>query len=229
MIVLCWSKCYVIQLKDDSHEVESGHVQRGMKGHVIVYPQCLSLIATSLPPSIEDITASICMIFVSAQKPTDEWLQDHVKLLAWLKRNNPLYCSIVFNKDVLQELDSNPVLPISIQHVLPSSAGDSLTSRYDAPESTERLPNVVIMDIDSGMSSNNLHAAAIRHIKCKGRGYIQIPQDPEPVKEFYNPTLFPMMYPTLFPYGVGGMEDKTRIKLISLKAHIKHYFSLNDT
>ncbi|KAK0196720.1 hypothetical protein F5146DRAFT_895093, partial [Armillaria mellea] len=82
--------------------------------------------------------------------------------------------------------------------------------------------NVVITDVDGGASSNNLRAAAVRHIKHKGGGYIQIPHDPEPVEEFYNLTLFPMMYPTLFPYGVGGMEDKTRIKSISLKAHIKH-------
>ncbi len=69
----------------------------------------------------------------------------------------------------------------------------------------------------------------MRHIKRKGGAYIELPHDPEPVEEFYNPSLFPMMYPTLFPYGVGGLEDRSRPKPISLKCHVKHYFSLNDT
>ncbi len=250
MIALCRSKCYVIQLKDDSLELESGHVQRGMKGHVIVYPQRPSHIATSLPPDIEEITSPICVLFVGSEKPSDDWLRNHAKPLAvnggrvrralqWLKDNNPLYSSIEFNEDVLRELDRNPILPISIQHVLPSSAGESLTSRYDAPDVTDRLPipvqtevpfqNVVITDVDGGASSNNLRAAAVRHIKWKGGGYIEINHDPVPVEEFYNPRLFPMMYPTLFPYGIGGMEDRTRVRPISLKRHVKHLFELNDT
>ena len=27
------------------------------------------------------------------------------------------------------------------------------------------------------------------------------------MNEFCNPDLFPMMYPTLFPYGLGGFEN----------------------
>ncbi|PBK87942.1 hypothetical protein ARMGADRAFT_871265, partial [Armillaria gallica] len=146
--------------------------------------------------------------------------------------NNPLYRDIEFNESVLQELDQNPVLPISIQHILPSVAGDTLTSRYEAPEQSDRLPtvppqevvfeNVVITDVDAGASSNNLRAAAVRHIKRKGGSYMELPHDPEPVEEFYNPSLFPMMYPTLFPYGIGGLENRARAKLIALKTHVKY-------
>ncbi len=53
MIALCRSKCYIFQLKEDRSENESGYLQMGMKGHVIVYPQRPSHIATILPPSIE--------------------------------------------------------------------------------------------------------------------------------------------------------------------------------
>ncbi|KAK0452777.1 uncharacterized protein EV420DRAFT_1244352, partial [Desarmillaria tabescens] len=182
----------------------------------------------------------ICILFVGSEKLSDSWLRDHAKLLAvsgarvrcalkWLKQHNPLYSDIMFNEDVLRELDENPILPISIQHVLLSIAGDSLTSRYEAPMDTSPMPsdnvpfeNIVITDVDGGVSSNNLRAVAVHHIKRKGGGYIELPHDLVPAEEFYNPVLFPMMYLTLFLYGRGGMEDHSRVKLILLKAHVKH-------
>ncbi len=50
MIALCRAKCYVIQLKEDITEFEDATVQRGVKGHVIVYPQHPTNVALSLPP-----------------------------------------------------------------------------------------------------------------------------------------------------------------------------------
>lgn len=45
---------------------------------------------------------------------------------------------------------------------------------------------------------------------------------------FFNTDLFPMMYPTLFPYGIGGFEDcNCRVK-VSMHCHVKHLFSLHD-
>ncbi|PBK83781.1 hypothetical protein ARMGADRAFT_870591, partial [Armillaria gallica] len=235
MTALCRSKCYIFQLKEDRSENESGYLQKGMKGHVIVYPQQPSHIAQTLPPSIEEITSPICVLFVGSEKPTDAWLRHHTKpltvngghvrhALKWLKENNPLYRDIEFNESVLQELDQNPILPIYIQHILPSVAGDTLTSRYEAPEQSDRLPamppqevvfeNIVITNVDAGASSNNLCAATVRHIKQKGGGYMELPHDPEPVEEFYNPSLF--------PYGIGGLENHAQAKLIALKTHVKY-------
>ena len=37
-----------------------------------------------------------------------------------------------------------------------------------------------------------------------------------------------MLYPTLFPYGIGGIEDKCRTVAISFENHIKHLLSLAD-
>ncbi|TFK87004.1 hypothetical protein K466DRAFT_491708, partial [Polyporus arcularius HHB13444] len=36
------------------------------------------------------------------------------------------------------------------------------------------------------------------------------------------------MYPTLFPYGLGGLEDRARASKLSLKRHVKHLLSLSD-
>ena len=163
--------------------------------------------------------------------------------LKWLKENNPLYVDIEINNDLLDSLDENHILPYHIEHIVPSNTVETLVSRYDEdvnfdmelvpPEisaNNNEIPfqNVVITDIDGHVPPHELRAAALRHVK-QGGGYIQILHDPTPVNEFCNPSLFPMIYPTLFPYGVGGFEDKTHCCIpISMKQHVKHLCSLAD-
>ena len=40
--------------------------------------------------------------------------------------------------------------------------------------------------------------------------------------------MFPMLYPTLFPYGIGGFEDRRRLVPIGFENHVKHMLALND-
>ncbi len=68
-----------------------------------------------------------------------------------------------------------------------------MAASSDSASTCIPFQNVVITDVDANASSNELRAAAIRHIKKKGGGYIQIPHDPSPVNKFFNPELFPMI------------------------------------
>ena len=56
----------------------------------------------------------------------------------------------------------------------------------------------------------------------------EIPHDSKPMNEFFNPALFPMIYPTLYPYGLGGFEDSYHEVRVSLERHVKHLFNLSD-
>ena len=251
MIALCRAKCCVVQLKEENEGQSIPFNQRGMKGHIIIYPQRPERIATVLPPTIDDIVTPICVIFVGSSPPTAEWLKEKAKPLSvrrekvrnaliWLKRHNQLYKDILIDNERLDRIPTDTILPFHVQHVLPNDAQDILTSRYDASVSLENdastedqspdipFQNVVITDVDGHAPSNELRAAAIRHVKKKGGAYVQIPHDPSPVNEFNNPALFPSIYPTLFPYGIGGFEDKTRKTRLSFKRHIKHLFNLSD-
>ena len=142
-------------------------------------------------------------------------------------------------------LESEQILPVRIKHVLPTDSHNILTSGYDpicdsdvntvdsiddanVGDSCIPFQNVVITDVDGDTPSNELRAAAVRHIKNKGGGYIELPHDPQPVNEFCNPELFPMIYPCLFPYGIGGSEDSKRCAKLSLKRHVKPWFNLAD-
>ncbi|EIM85237.1 uncharacterized protein STEHIDRAFT_59941, partial [Stereum hirsutum FP-91666 SS1] len=242
MIARCRAKCWIVQLKEENSDIQLPTAQRGIKGHIIVYPQRPENIASVLPPSIEDIITPICVIFVGSKPPTDEWLREKAKPLSvrrekvrsalmWLKSHNPLYKDVEIDHNVLNSLENEQILPFHIEHVLPSNASDSLTSQYDAADalaanaatsSTTTDTTAVITDVDGNAPSNQLRAAALRHVKKQGGAYVEIPHDTEPMNEFNNPSLFPMIYPTLFPYGIGGFEDKSRHTKLSMKRQVKH-------
>ncbi|KAJ6448801.1 hypothetical protein C8R45DRAFT_761930, partial [Mycena sanguinolenta] len=204
------------------------NTQRRIRGHVIIYPQQPSKIADILPPSIDEnmfCMPPICILFVGSSRPTPEWIRDHAKPLAvnatrvrnaltWLKVHNPLYRDITVNEECLWQLEENPVLPFNIEHIQNSTADEAATARYDStpapgPSITTNdsipFPNLVIADIECHASSNELRAAALRHVKKKGGGYLEIPHDRTPENEFRKDSLlFPLIYSTLFPYGLGG-------------------------
>ncbi|KAG2057799.1 hypothetical protein BDR06DRAFT_877387 [Suillus hirtellus] len=78
------------------------------------------------------------------------------------------------------------------------------------------------------MCLNGLQAAAVHHIKNKGGRYIQIPHDPKPINNFFYPESFPMIYPTLLLYGLGGFENHLCPEPLLIKKHVKHLFNLAD-
>lgn len=258
MVALCCTKCLVVQLQDDSETQSKKTVkQRGTIGHMIVYPQRPGAVVEMLLPSIEDITSPVCIIFIGARLPSKEWLCDKAKLLwvsgahvrralTWLRENNPLYKNICLNEDVLSELDQDPVLPFHIQHIIPSIATMESTSCYDnidfdevvhpqADADTAAVPhtevpfqNVVILDVNGDSSYADLKLAAWNHVKKNGLGYIRFSHNPEPCNKFDNLTLLPMMYPTLFPYGIGGLEDRNRCRVVTFHQGARHLFRLQD-
>jgi hypothetical protein len=88
--------------------------------------------------------------------------------------------------------------------------------------------SVVVTDVKGHESSSVLRKAATRHLKKAGGNYLELRHDPTPVNEFNNPDLFPLIYPTLFPYGIGGAEDKRRRTRLGFKSQLKHFFNLAD-
>ncbi|KAJ7504079.1 hypothetical protein B0H11DRAFT_1608502, partial [Mycena galericulata] len=251
MIARCRAKCWIIQLKEEG-DYSTAITQRGVRGHVIVYPQKPSAIAKVLPPSLEEVITPICVIFVSSSPPSSEWLQKKAKpltvrkekvlsALAWLSEHNPLYKDVEINASVFDGLPDETILPFHIQHVIPSGGIDATTSSYtpDAlpdlfdivnPPASEPLPfeSVVVANVDGHTSPNELRKAAIHQqidiliAALWGKNYVGIPHDKNPVNEFKNPALFPMIYPTLFPYGIGGCEDARRRTPLGMRTHIKH-------
>ncbi|KAJ6560619.1 hypothetical protein DFH09DRAFT_1247852 [Mycena vulgaris] len=255
MIALCRAKCWIIQLRDEDPHMPT--TQRGVRGHIIVYPQRPSDIAQTLPPSLEDVITPICVIFVGSHPPSAEWLKTKatplivrkervMNALAWLKIHNHLYRDVIIDSTVLRDHDDSVLLPFHIQHIVPSAGIDSTTSDYvpgsalpppdvpgladimRPPTSETAFQSVVVADVDGNAPSHVLRSEAMKHLRKPGGNYVEIPHDRKAVNEFKNPNLFPMMYPTLFPYGLGGLEDPRRRSPIAFRRHIKHLFNLED-
>jgi len=48
------------------------------------------------------------------------------------------------------------------------------------------------------------------------------------IREYNNPDLFPGMFPTLYPLGIGGFDDPDRETPISFRSQVESYFDLFD-
>ncbi|KAJ7125919.1 hypothetical protein C8R44DRAFT_593527, partial [Mycena epipterygia] len=140
MIARCRAKCWIIQSKEED-DYSTPITQRGVRGHVIVYPQRPSAIAKVLPPSIEEIITPICVIFVGSKPPTTEWLQKKAKpltvpkekvlnALAWLQAHNPLYKDVEINPRVFDGQPDEAILPFHVQHVISSGGVEAAISSY---------------------------------------------------------------------------------------------------
>jgi len=251
-VARCRAKYCIVKLQDHRTNTSLPSSQRGIKGNIIVYPQRAEGLANVLPPPVDDVVHPICVIFVGPTMPSKSWLKDKAyplvvrrevvkRNLIWLKAHNPLYKDINIDENRLQELPTEGLLDYNIEYIPSSAHLEALESRYDANPSegnTDDTPppdeqskiefsNVVITDIDAHAPANDLKSAALRHFK-QGGGFLAVPHEPVPVNEFFNPNLLPMLYPTLFPYGIGGVEDRRRTVTISFENHIRHFLSLAD-
>lgn len=156
--------------------------------------------------------------------------------LEWLCKNNYDYRDLVVDHSRIDSLGDEHVLPVHIEVVSATEGQDTLTARYEPPSigddgggaPSDIFDKVVVTDVDRGAPSHELRAAALRHVKERSGAYVQIPHGPTPVTEFLNPALFPMIYPTLFPYGLGGFEHPRRSTRLTLRRQVKHLFNLED-
>jgi hypothetical protein len=69
------------------------------------------------------------------------------------------------------------------------------------------FPNLVITDLDHSATPSQMRDAALRHLQS-GKSFFMYGHSATPEHEYHNMSLFPSLYPTLFPFGVGGFEDK---------------------
>ncbi|THU90136.1 hypothetical protein K435DRAFT_608751, partial [Dendrothele bispora CBS 962.96] len=253
MIARCRSKVWIVKLNEngsepmfDAHNIcgisevaGQRSLQRGLKGHLVVYPQNPSAMLELLPPPIEDLCSAGCVVFVGAEMPTKDWLKQYAKplvfrkekiqtALEWLKIHNPVYKDIQINYSLLNEMQSEELLPVDIDHILPEGESAAVTGRYDngndgyQPAKDVLFEGVVISDVSGNEPANVLRRAASKHVWQSGGSYIRYPHGSKPVSEFGNDQLFPMMYPCLFPYGLGGFGCPNRRVPVGMKVHVKH-------
>lgn len=251
LIARCRAKSWIVHLRNC--DVNDSVSQRGMKGHIIVYPQHPEGVRKVLPPSPDELSSYICVVFVGPVKPSHEWLNEHAspllvrqdrvrRALRFLKDNNRLYADISIDEHSLSQLPENAVLPFEVQHETSTTSANILTDSYDhagdnpgvdAYSNSEEaavstFSGVIVSDVNEAYSLKERKQAAMQHLKDPRKSHIAMPHDPVPVSEFDNPDLFPCMYPTLYPYGRGGFELATRTGRPSMDRHVRHLLNMTD-
>ncbi|CAF4183388.1 unnamed protein product, partial [Adineta steineri] len=96
--------------------------------------------------------------------------------------------------------------------------------------------NSAVLDVNgSSISSEEINNYLLKKIKNDGtndemdvENVYLIPHSSKPVNEYFNPKLLAGLYPTLFCYGLGAPEDRTRPLTINLREHIRYLLSYND-
>ncbi|KAL0563379.1 hypothetical protein V5O48_018689, partial [Marasmius crinis-equi] len=218
MIARCRTRIVTMRMKeeravDDKKRKPGGLDQMGFKGHVIVFPQYPAQVSHMLPPSLDEMSKYVCVIFVGERKPSKEWFNKNAAPLAirpskvraalkWLKIHNPLFKHIVINHELLDSLPPESILPVPIQCVNNEDEANRLVDGYDPlrklpvedeepdadagpseKQGNETVPKritekdfekVVIANVASNATPNDLRTAALNHIKYRTGGYLEI-------------------------------------------------------
>lgn len=240
-------KCCIIHLNGDSNVLKSPISQRGLRGHVIIYPKKLGCMANVLPPPMDDVVTPICVVFVGSSPPTKEWLLKSAKplvirrekvrnALVWLKENNPLYKDVCIDHELLDTYEHEFVAPVHIIVRDAEEDDNAYGATNGASEIRSTLPEGLELAFDSAIVTDlqgkevtpqQMTMSALQHLKSGG-GFLQIPHESEPTNTYEDYDAFPAMFPTLFPYGVFGFERPEQPHKLNMKLHARHLLSLSD-
>ncbi|KAJ6576139.1 hypothetical protein DFH09DRAFT_915040, partial [Mycena vulgaris] len=212
--------------------------QFAARGNVCILPQETTSFLNAMPPPLSRIRDEICVILVGS--PCTEVTHDMLrkspllvrrekvrKALFWLIEHNPLYADLdtsIVNKN----LEEYPVYdcPIATQDFLRTNSANNQGSSYTSYSEqanaelfegtdTFELTATTLVDVDSvDTTYKQRKLAALRALKKQEAGFVKFPSGNMPLSTSKNPRVFGWLWPTLFPYGVG-MVDNNIVRLLS--------------
>ncbi|EJD49706.1 hypothetical protein AURDEDRAFT_42873, partial [Auricularia subglabra TFB-10046 SS5] len=217
-------------------------------GNSITFTNHNTRLVQTLPPSPDELRETLAVIFVGSVLPSPEEIQRMtpllvrrhvvVRLLTWLKENNPFYSDVVISMENLNSLlgDSDAAVPTMLDVQLVNSEGTEVpAASYVPTEVPERDINDPIPVNSHGVIGQSIEGMPLRTQKLlalkawkSGKPAYAIPHGSTPITEWGNPSLFPCMFPHLFPWGIGGAENPARARPVTLEASVRHLLNLPD-
>ncbi|KAJ7657450.1 hypothetical protein DFH06DRAFT_897850, partial [Mycena polygramma] len=228
--------------------------QRSASGNVCIHPHEISTIATVLPRPMSTLYDEIVVIFVSDNHEATAEMFKRTPFLVrrgriltalnWLKNHNPIYSDITIDLVALAEYpaddDGCVSFPVQFQHPNDTIRGQNSTYSGHGADTTEaifaenlddgHIPLSLsgTFDVDNTEKSlNDRKIEALRRLKAGG-SFVKSFTTSETLSARHDPNVYGMLWPTLFPYGVGMFDDPVRLrkdlglKPIALKSHVKH-------
>nr|GAT47507.1 ATP-dependent DNA helicase [Mycena chlorophos] len=166
--------------------------------------------------------------------------------LLWLRNNNPLYADLdpdAVHARAAEYPENGLPLPISeFVRTTNTSEGSSYARNAADPSlaavSTAGMPASTVEDADSVDRTfarrklgalETLKKKAMKDLKEQNSTFVKFPSGATPCHTKNHPETFALLFPTLFPYGVGSFEN-TRVWLdqsapfrnVHLRTHVQH-------
>ncbi|CAF5006357.1 unnamed protein product, partial [Rotaria sp. Silwood1] len=155
--------------------------------------------------------------------------------LQWLRQNNPLYRNVTINQSIINKLPDDDVpecLWATMEISTNVEAAENERACYvpDPLINASEFNNKTVIPITSRcqwykVSSDKVAEHLLERIKAQApektygkdteQNFTQyiiyiIPCGNKPANEYSNPNLLLGIFPTLFPYGFGGLQDASR-------------------
>ncbi|KAE8190825.1 hypothetical protein CF336_g5133 [Tilletia laevis] len=249
------ASAYIVRLYDLTAPGAVEERPRVMKGHACSFPLNTVSTAAKLPWPVEGNTALLSCIVIGPRKPRMMDLRnvfkvrrDKVKsLLLYLKEHCKGYPQVSVDEDALNSLPDDDVPELIMRHVQyqthnevpslfaketagldvhPAELGDN---DDDDPEARTFLEHHGLLDINGiSVPAHARSAAGLANATGTERPDLITRHGSTFIEDYNNPDLFPGMFPTLFPWGTGGFEQKTRRAALSFGRHAKYLLDLSE-
>lgn len=209
--------------------------QRYLTANAIIFGQPVARMYSMLPPPRKDIEECLAILFVGTAKPTREdikctpFIVRHdvvMRALHWLRLNHLDYYNIEISQAALQEYpeDEQPVGIVYRER--DTDSGENLavnqTEIDHAVESGECsfVVHGLCGSEFADMTFDQKLRYAVRYFDNGGKA-LYYGHNRRPQSIYHNPTLFPGMFPWIFPYGLGGFENEFIVTRLRRGEHIR--------
>lgn len=224
-------------------------VQSGMwkmHANAVTFSNPILSVYNTLPPSIEDVDEVLAFIYIGHVQPSEDDLKKTPMIvrrskvaaaLEWLKLNNEYYADLnisytnlaaypehgcPFVYDFYKKTDVRDIEALAAN----DEGEEDGTAEGDCPFVVHGLVESDLIP-DSGKSWKELKAAAVHHLA--GGGHVMaVGHDNLALSTFNNPGLYPQMFPWLFPYGKGGLDQPQHKRIISSATRKKWLLQYHD-
>ena len=217
--------------------------QRKMRANAIIFPQPVGKVYNELPPPRDDLDSVLAILFIGPCVPTQPDYQRTpllirhnvvVAALTWLIAHNVEYRDVYLSQaNLLTYAETEP--PVCVLHRTTDglkSADSMAVFDSDGEEGTatgmcEFIVHGLSADQLVDMSYDAKVATALKHFNS-GQSMLAFGHDDNPASMYHNSTLYPGMFPWLYPYGLGGFENSNITTRISRTEHIRHLLLYAD-
>ncbi|KAF7983526.1 hypothetical protein HWV62_21078 [Athelia sp. TMB] len=211
-------------------------VQSGMwkmQANAVSFSNPIHSVYNTLPPSIAAVEEVLAFIYIGHVQPEEDDLKKTPMVvrrskvtaaLEWLKLNNEFYADLNISYTNLAEYPEHGCPFVydfykqqEVRDVDALAANDNKeeigTAEGECPFVVHGLVESDLVP-DSGKSWKELKAIAVRHL-AEGGHVMAVGHSNMALTTIKNPGLYPQMFPWLFPYGKGGLDQPQHKHIIA--------------